>query len=629
VHSQSSFDAEVGMRALPAVVALTLLLGPASTFPPDRSDPVRVNDNRTPAGVLRDGELSVRLDARRVDWRPDGEDRPGVDVFAFGEEGGAASIPGPLIRVPEGTRIRVSVRNAIPGATLTVVGFGGAADTLRIPQGEVRETSFIAGPPGTYFYFGSTASLAGPPGALDSQLSGAFIVDPVDAGEPRDRIFVLGLWTTRPNDLPTDTSLLRFVINGRPWPHTERLVYDEGDSIRWRVINTSAAVHPMHLHGFYYRVDSRGDGRVDNVYPAGGSPRHAVTERLAPYTTMSMTWAPDRPGNWLFHCHDNVHILPIHRQLDGSPPRPADGAGDHANHALTSMGGLVLGAYVRPRSTQMSSEPVDRRRFRLMARVDSGSTEAEPAYAFALEEPGRGAVTGPSLPGPPIVLRRGEPVGITVVNELQEPTAVHWHGIELDSYYDGVAGFAGTPGHIAPAIAPADSFEARFTPPRAGTFIYHTHVDETRQQRAGLSGALIVLEPGETWDPATDITVLLTTPRRAAEQNRILLNGSLEPAPLELEAGRRHRIRIINIHTYRPSMRVTVRQDTTLVQWRSLAKDGADLPPDRRTMGPAALQPGNGETFDFELIPQAAGELRLDVVTGVGIPLAHMLLRVR
>ena len=79
-------------------------------------------------------------------------------------------------------------------------------------------------------------------------------------------------------------------------------------------------------------------------------------------------------------------------------------------------------------------------------------------------------------------------------NELPEPTAVHWHGIKLESYYDGVAGYSGDGRRITSAIPKDGSFEARFTPPRSGTFIYHTHVDEVRQQQAGLSGALLVVD---------------------------------------------------------------------------------------------------------------------------------------
>lgn len=39
-----------------------------------------------------------------------------------------------------------------------------------------------------------------------------------------------------------------------------------------------------------------------------------------------------------------------------------------------------------------------------------------------------------------LTLRRGEPVEITLVNHLPEATAIHWHGMELDSYFDGVHG---------------------------------------------------------------------------------------------------------------------------------------------------------------------------------------------
>lgn len=41
-------------------------------------------------------------------------------------------------------------------------------------------------------------------------------------------------------------------INGRPWPHTERLVYGMEEEIGWRVINASRVEHPMHLHGSSY-----------------------------------------------------------------------------------------------------------------------------------------------------------------------------------------------------------------------------------------------------------------------------------------------------------------------------------------------------------------------------------------
>ncbi len=108
------------------------------------------------------------------------------------------------------------------------------------------------------------------------------------------------------------------MINGRSWPHTERLAYRVGDTVRMRVINAGALVHPMHLHGFYFNVDSRGDERADTVFARDSSPHMVVTERLGPGRTFALTWKPTRPGNWLFHCHDNVH-LQHGGALDGRP----------------------------------------------------------------------------------------------------------------------------------------------------------------------------------------------------------------------------------------------------------------------------------------------------------------------
>jgi FtsP/CotA-like multicopper oxidase with cupredoxin domain len=108
------------------------------------------------------------------------------------------------------------------------------------------------------------------------------------------------------------------------------------------------------------------------------------------------------------------------------------------------------------------------------------------------------------VPGPTLVLEKDEPVAITVVNQSQMPAAVHWHGIELDSYPDGVPGWSGSGSSVLPAIAPNDSLTVRFTPPRAGTFMYHSHFDEFGQIASGLYGSIVVLDRGKRYDSDTD-----------------------------------------------------------------------------------------------------------------------------
>jgi manganese oxidase len=626
-------------RGRPVILLTCLTLGPAaaqsqtsysssSTGTPER---VAINDNRTAAGTQSGTTLSIRLEARLGKWHPDRDTDPGVVVKAFAVDGGPLQVPGPMIRVREGTEIRATVRNSLTEA-LVLRGLyprpaaAAGVEPVTIAPGETREIGFLAGRPGTYYYWGATttdATLQNRP-ARDSQLVGALIVDPRNEAPVDDRVLLISNW---PSNQPLVIG--RMVINGRSWPHTERLAYNVGDTVRMRLINAGAAVHPMHLHGFYFNVDSRGDEKADTIFGQGSSPRLVVTERLPAGRTFSLTWKPTRPGNWLFHCHDNAHLergVP----LDGGT---APAAHKHVeNHALEMMAGPVMGITVTGRSAEPA--PADtgaRRQLTLVARVDQGSTDAEPAFGYTLHA---GASTDapppPYLPGPTIVLKRGEPVSIVVKNELPEATAVHWHGIELESYFDGVAGYSGEGRRVTPAIPSGGSFEARFTPPRSGTFIYHTHVDETRQQKAGLSGALLVVDDPAAYNPDRDWPLMITIPRRNEDVNTIvLLNGSAKPAAREMRVGEKYRLRFVNAHTFRPSMRMRLLRDSSLLEWQALAKDGMQLPADQAVTGPAEIQMGNGETYDFEFVPSTPGEIRIDVTNAVGVLLVSMPIRVK
>ena len=75
------------------------------------------------------------------------------------------------------------------------------------------------------------------------------------------------------------------------------------------------------------------------------------------------------------------------------------------------------------------------------------------------------------VPGTPIRISRGQSVNAKVQNELEVPTAVHWHGIRLPNAMDGVAGLT------QPAIQHGESFHYQFTPPDSGTYWYHSHVN--------------------------------------------------------------------------------------------------------------------------------------------------------
>jgi FtsP/CotA-like multicopper oxidase with cupredoxin domain len=235
-------------------------------------------------------------------------------------------------------------------------------------------------------------------------------------------------------------------------------------------------------------------------------------------------------------------------------------------------------------------------------------------------------------PGPTLVLTKGEPVAVTIVNQSHEEAAIHWHGIELASFPDGVPGWSGMGRTTLPMIAAHDSLTVRFTPPRAGTFIFHSQSNEFQQIGSGLYGAIVVVEPGTTRDPETDRVLMLSDDGPTINFLRppppALLNGRPLSEPVVLRAGVGHRLRLINIRTdYVASM--SLMDGTTMLAWKVLAKDGADLPV--QSVRPATLQLSPGETYDVEVAPHAAGDLtlRLGAPTSPGTPPVDVALQIR
>lgn len=303
-----------------------------------------------------------------------------------------------------------------------------------------------------------------------------------------------------------------------------------------------------------------------------------------------------------------------------------------SNHSMDAMAGLVLGWRVAPgrRGAPAASWPqAGARNIRLLVQESPGRFGEHPAFGFVIDD-GTGTVKPDSvvIPGPPLVLTRDVPSEITVVNRLAEPTSIHWHGIELDSYFDGVSGWSGSAGSLAPHVAPSDSFIVRFTPPRAGTFIYHSHFAEERQLPSGMYGALIVLEPGQVFDPELDRPLVFGQrgPGKATAVG-VLLNGKVDPA-YDFRVGGRYRLRIININPNAPLV-ISLVADSIPLRWRAIAKDGADLPPAMATVRPASLRIGVGETYDFEFAPDHAGDFALRAVDLRGVPVVSSTFRVR
>ena len=585
------------------MLALALAAAFCCTHPPSRpptADAVTPTVRPTAAGRLRNGVLTLHLVATSARWHPAADDGPAVEVPAFAEEGKAPSVPGPLVRVPLGTRVEATVRNTLADTLVLrwmCSAHCGKSASMRVAPGATGSIASVAAVSGGFVYWAAVVD-HGVLTAAGGQLKGPIIVD--SGTTPSEDVITLTTWQRLIDS--TDASKgerVSFAINGKVWPYTQRLHYTEGDSVRWRVMTLSGDEHPMHLHGFFFNVVSRSDGDTTRDFALAAQPSE-VTETIFGRHSAVLVWSADRAGNWLFHCHKPFHVSPDRNSdLLGTPPAPMPH--DAVGHAMQGMGGLMLGVEVKPRPVAelAGGAASSTEKLRLLVDRHEHYYGAEPAYGFVLQrgaEPARDSVI---VPAEPLILHRGVRAEIAVVNRGDAPTSVHWHGIELESYYDGVAGWSGAPGKVAPLIAPGDSFVARFVPPRAGTFIFHTHVDDMRQLAAGLYGALIVLEPGETWNDTTD-HVFAIGQAGYDSPGWATVNGVPAAFPRTWKAGVTHRLRFVSM-TLDPGTDVTLlRADGTVADWVPLAKDAAPVPPDVHVAAPARLHINPGETYDFE-----------------------------
>ncbi|MGA2895660.1 MAG: multicopper oxidase family protein [Xanthobacteraceae bacterium] len=194
------------------------------------------------------------------------------------------------------------------------------------------------------------------------------------------------------------------------------------------------------------------------------------------------------------------------------------------------------------------------------------------------------------LPGPPLQVRRGEELSIRLVNELPEPTAVHWHGVRTANAMDGAPPLTQSP------IAPGESFDYRFIAPDAGTFWYHppNGIHESGRARRDLCGALIVTE-SEPVDVDQDLTLVFATPSVPGEAANspprtdapVTVNGTMN-LDIHARANERLRLRLINATDGR-ILGVRVAGLRSFV----MATDGEPAEPFAAREGRLLLGPGN------------------------------------
>ena len=122
------------------------------------------------------------------------------------------------------------------------------------------------------------------------------------------------------------------------------------------------------------------------------------------------------------------------------------------------------------------------------------------------------------IPGPTLNWQEGEEVEVRVKNSMDEVTSIHWHGILLDGYMDGVPGLNGFEG-----IKPNETFTYKFKIRQSGTYWYHSHSNLQEQQ--GMFGAIAISPKQKNSNNKYDREYVVILSDFTHENPKVILNN--------------------------------------------------------------------------------------------------------
>ena len=301
--------------AAPVVVAAWVLVGARVAAPEEPAGgatsylPVVTPDGSTLPWKLVDGVKVFHLVAEPVKC----EVAPGHVFNVWGYNGRS---PGPTIEAVEGDRVRIYVTNRLAEPTsvhwhgvLLPNGMDGVAGLTQptIKPGETFKYEFTLRQHGTLMYHPHSDEMV----QIGMGMMGFFVIHPKDGSGPRvDRDYALMTheWFVKPGTTTPDPTVMLdfnlFTFNGRASPGTTPLIAKRGERVRIRIGNLSMNSHPIHLHGFQFKVTATDGGPI-----AASAQWPETTVNVPVGATRDVEFVADEPGDWALHCHKTHHVM--------------------------------------------------------------------------------------------------------------------------------------------------------------------------------------------------------------------------------------------------------------------------------------------------------------------------------
>ena len=265
------------------------------------------NGSTMPWTIDRDGAKVFRITVDQCQH----EIAPGMIINAWCYNG---QTPGPTIEVVEGDLLRIYVTNKLPEGTavhwhgvLLPNGMDGVSGLTQksIEPGQTFKYEFRMTQHGTFMYHSHGDEMVqmglGTMGFLISHGKDEKKVD-------RDFAIFLNEWFVEPGTKTPNPNIMTdfniFTFNSRAFPGTAPLVAKTGDRVRIRIGNVGQESHPIHLHGYNFKVVATDGGDIPESaqYPV-------TTVAVFPGETRTFEFTANAPGDWALHCHRRHHPM--------------------------------------------------------------------------------------------------------------------------------------------------------------------------------------------------------------------------------------------------------------------------------------------------------------------------------
>ncbi|MCI0453982.1 MAG: multicopper oxidase domain-containing protein [Candidatus Dadabacteria bacterium] len=237
------------------------------------------------------------------------------EMIAWGYNG---VCPGPTLEATEGDRVRIVFKNELPepssihwhGMELPfsqdgAAGYNPYDPQLPVPPGKTHVYEFRLYQSGTLIYHTGFNMMK----QDGLGLGGLFVIHPKNPQYTIDKDFAILLQTwnfspgnKNPNITAMEASFATF--NGKTAPDIEMMKVKQGDLVRIRIGNLSLMAHPIHLHGYTFKIVGTTGGPIPE-----SAQWPEVTVNVPPGSSRDIEFVAWNPGTWRFHCHILHHIM--------------------------------------------------------------------------------------------------------------------------------------------------------------------------------------------------------------------------------------------------------------------------------------------------------------------------------